>query len=444
MENTQKRNTIKYICYVIMLVGFATRLIYAGRISYSYSTHDIGYLSTPAKQEFGHLAYIQYLYENHSFAPFCYGQFYHPPLFYIVGALVAALFRVKDNYVPAFETLQMLNMIASCLGTYFAFKIVERVCKEKFYLIAATLFLTFCPEFYIVGGELNNDCFCLLFQIMAVYFVMVWLDKPTTFNIIKLALCIDAAVLSKLSGLTIAAAIGACFIVRWIKQRKEWKKYLKQYIVFGSVCIPIGLSWSIYRYITLKIPFTYVMRLGNNIPQYIGDKVSVWDRLKFPYNMNLNYPYIDVDNPVFHCNIWTQMFYTMNFDENLILATTNSTSFFFYRLLFYSSVILYLILVVVLIIVMFKKAYTVEHKLLFGFNYLVLMVAFVRFALDYAHVCTMNSRYIVLTLILLIGGYGFYYSRHRKNYVLNYLIMGLITIQSISMLTLYMCWPRLQ
>ncbi|MDO5140858.1 MAG: glycosyltransferase family 39 protein [Eubacteriales bacterium] len=430
------------ICLVILMVGFFLRMIYAIRVGYDYSPHDLGVLTSPGKEGFGHLAYIQYLYENHAFASVYMGQFYHPPLFYIAGAMLAALFRVRMDYAPAFEALQQLNMAMSCVGTYYAYKIAGKVCRNDRFLIAAAIYLAFCPAFYVIGAELNSDCFVTVFQIMAVYYTIVWLEESTVRNILRIAVCIILAMLSKTSGVIIAGAIGCCFLWRIIDRKSEWKNLLKQYAVFGAVSIPLGLSWEIRKVLVLGAPLGYIMRLPVTHQQYVGD-LSLGERLAFPYHLGLCYQSIDFSDPAYHCNIWTQMFYTMNYDENLILGTSGAASLFFYRLLFYVSIVLYIMLADMLIRALFDKSICMGLRLAVCLNYLIYLAFFIVFSFNYPHICSMNFRYIVLTAVLLILGYGLYYSRHYDKRILNNAVLILIAVQSISASMLYLIWPRI-
>ena len=51
--------------------------------------------------------------------------------------------------------------------------------------------------------------------------------------------------ITKLTVGLLAPAMAAVFLTVLIKKRAEWKKLIPQFIVFGVICVPIGLSWTI-------------------------------------------------------------------------------------------------------------------------------------------------------------------------------------------------------
>ena len=385
----------EHICLVLLLLGFVFKIIYTAQVGYNYSPHDLGELSGN-----GHLGYIQYLYLNKSLPDTCAGQFYHPPLFHIIGAAVLAIHHVTDDYTVAFESLQLINMLFAVIGVIYGYRILRKIGNNDRFLVIATAFLSFCPAFYIIGAELNNDCLSTMFIIMAIYYTLCWREKRDVWGILKIALCIGLGMLTKTNAALIAFAVGLIFLYTLIEDRKEWKRYILQFIPFGVVCIPLGLGWNIYRLLKFRLPLTYVLRLDNSF-QYIGD-VSALARLGLPTAEQLTSCSIDWNKPADFSNIWGQTFLTMNFDEGMLSLEGKLANILGVSLL-WISIILSILLLIALIRVLFSSKTEVSLKILFPINFLIIIVNYVKFAFDYPHICTMNFRYIVILQVLLMG-----------------------------------------
>ena len=383
------------ICRVLLLLGFVFKIIYVAQVSYNYSPHDLGELSGS-----GHLGYIQYLYLNKSLPNTCVGQFYHPPLFHIIGAIVLAVHHVTEDYTAAFESLQLINMIFAEIGVIYGYRNLRKIGNNDWFLVIATAFLSFCPAFYIIGAELNNDCLSTMFLIMALYYTLCWREKRDICGILKIALCIGLGMLSKTNAALIAFAVGLIFLYTLIEDRKEWKRYILQFIPFGVVCIPLGLGWNVYRLLKFRLPLTYVLRLDNSF-QYVGD-VSALARLGLPTAEQLTSCSIDWNRPADFSNIWGQTFLTMNYDEGILSLNGRFANILGVSLL-WISIILSILLLIALFRVLFSSKTELSLKILFPINFFIIFLNYVKFAFDFPHICTMNFRYIVALQVLLMG-----------------------------------------
>lgn len=425
------------ICRALLFIGFILKIIYAVQVSYNYSPHDLGTISADGSLvSYGHLSYIQYLYLHRSIPDTYIWQFYQPLLFYIVGAIVLALHHVTDNYMVAFESLQMLNMIFATIGVVYGYRILKKIGKNDWFLVIGTAFLSFCPAFYIIGAELNNDCLATMFTIMALYYVLCWREQRDLCSILKIALCIGLGMLTKTNVALIAFSVGLLFLWTLIENRSEWKKYISQFFIFGVVCIPLGLCWNIYRLLRFELPLTYVMGMPDDSPQYIGN-VSALIRLGFPSAKQLTSCSIDWGNPVEFSNIWGQTFLTMNYDEG-ILPLRGQFGNILGILLLWISILLSVLLLIRLIRTLFISSADISLKLLFPVNFLIIYGNFIKFAFDFPHVCTMNFRYIVIVQVLLMGGAVIWHKNKSSKGLMDYGIGVCTVVQSILATYLYL------
>lgn len=114
-RNMQALQNETSLCLLFLLAGTILKLIYALRVPYNISPHDLGYVSDWTNYDTGHLSYIQFLFHQHTLVPSISGQFYHPPLFHIIGAMVFQLFYVEGSTADAaFELIQILNTLFAC------------------------------------------------------------------------------------------------------------------------------------------------------------------------------------------------------------------------------------------------------------------------------------------------------------------------------------------
>lgn len=60
----------RMICMLLLLLGAAARFFYAYAVPYYNTNHDLGDLSDWQSITYGHLGYIQYLYQYHHLPDF--------------------------------------------------------------------------------------------------------------------------------------------------------------------------------------------------------------------------------------------------------------------------------------------------------------------------------------------------------------------------------------
>lgn len=410
-DHNVARRRERTLCLLILLAGTMLKLIYALQVSCYVSPHDLGRLSDWVQRTNGHLGYIQYLYQYRHLlqtSPVGAGQFYHPPLFHLVGAVLFQLFYTEGSPVePIFELLQIVNTLFACGIAFVGWRILTHLEVTGKKLVVLTAFLSFGPTLYWLGTELNNDCLMTLLQAMTIEQTILWAKKPRTGVIIKMALLLALAMLTKTSAVLIAPAIGCVFLyelIRRIRQKSGIAPLIGQFAVFALISIPLGTSYVLRNWIRFQTPPNYVPNLGYPHWQYVGD-CTLLQRLGLPSRMQLFSARIHWEVPAKYCNIWWQTFLTMSLDEG-ILVLRNTAHKICAVLLVWSGAGTVILLLVGTIRSLLSRAVEIPVKLLLGVGYGVLMGSFVVFAFQYPHICTMNFRYIYNTLIFLAAGYG--------------------------------------
>jgi hypothetical protein len=450
-----KKLTDKRIAVILIAAGFLLRLVYILYTTIEYRQHDVWSFSG----NIGHAGYIKYIYENLSLPdtdPIRTWQFYHAPLHHIIAALWLRLnVALGLSFERACENIQILTLFYSTACTIIIYRILNFFKLKGNALLLPLAIACFHPTFAIMGGCINNDMLSVTLAFAAVLATLRWYDKPTIPRIIAIALCIGFSMMAKTNGGLVAPAVAFVFLIKLIKDRKNFKKYLLQFTVFGVICIPLGLWWSIYNYVKWGMPIGYVAELSKTEVQYLG-QYTTWQRF-FSFNSNqfadiFVYGKPHYDTQYCEYNIFVMLFKSSVFGESYLFPR-DSTTFsniagnITCYILFFVNVILALTSFVGSIVLYVKdkllndKVYTYFFLILWGF----MMAFYFKFCLDYPFTCSMDFRYVVPTLlvgIVFLGKLIEYLNENREKKLNRILsaginILGVVfCISSINMLCL--------
>lgn len=173
---------------VILAAGCLLRLFYVLFSTIYDRQYDIGMIDLDAGHTVtgGHLAYIQYLYENWKlpdFDPTSVYQFNHPPLHHYLCALwmkLCSLFISNTDVLE--ESIQIVPFVCSLLILWFLLRIAEQFeLTEKAKRFVLLLFC-FHPALVLLSGSVNNDCMSLMFTVMCVYYTILWSQNRCNCN----------------------------------------------------------------------------------------------------------------------------------------------------------------------------------------------------------------------------------------------------------------------
>lgn len=398
---------------LLIALGIAIRFVYILYTGVVDRQHDVGDFTGSA----GHAGYIKYWYENGlklpDFDVRSYWQYYHPPFHHwLMAALMKILTFFGVDFLKAGEAAQILPMLYSSLTMIVSYRVFRLVKLNGVPLIAATAIVCFHPTFIIFGGSFNNDMLLMLFMMAAILWGLRWYREPVMKNIIPLALCIGLGMMTKLSGWMVAPAVAFLFLVILIKNIKKPLKYIGQYVVFGVICIPLGIWWQVRNLLKFRIPLTYVPDLGANSVMYSGN-MPLAERLFSFGNGQLDFVYGSitfVGAPYNEYNPTLGLFKTAMFDE-----CANSVSDVHYPqihvtgpILFWISVVLFLICFVCFIVSMVRKSENINgvERVYFALLFAVILGSYYMFCLAYPLACTFNIRYAMPLIPLCAMGMG--------------------------------------
>ena len=311
------KHDYKHYTDYILLISFILKMFYAIKKIFCVTDHDLQVLEVNpfVIGPTGHLGYINYIIEHLSLPPVIteYNdfppQFYHPPVFYVFGALVKGIAeKLGVPEIICYEILQQLNMVFAFLCIYVLYKILNELKISAKMTMMLMLLVAFSPIYLTLGVEINNDCIMTLFCLLAVHRVIIWYKKRTLKDIVLTGLFLALGILSKTSAVLISPALGAVFACAFFEkgQNSESRKKLAgQYGAFLAVSVPLGLSWVIRNYVMYKVPFSYVPAVVGRQPQYTGD-IPVIARLGLPSLKQLTLWKLDIFHPEV-CRRWERV-----------------------------------------------------------------------------------------------------------------------------------------
>lgn len=412
----------------ILLAGTLVRLFYiVATPVVQQRQYDLGSVSVSEGIFTGHLGYIFYLFTNRAlpdFDPREVYQFFHPPLHHILSAawmkIVSIFSDSQQLWIESLQVLPFLYSVAILL-------VLWQICKEfhiseKAQCCVMAIFV-FHPSLIFMSGSINNDCLALLFQFLSIWFFLRWYHNRTCGNIVFLALSLALGVLTKLSVGQLAVPIGIMFLVLLVGAVREWrktkdnsnlKKLFLQYMVFGVVCVPLGIMWALRCFILYGMPFTYVNSLPVQSWQYVGDYTFL-ERFFIP---NLKELFLSLSHGSlgFGENVWVQLFRTA------VLGECDMSTFPLIGKMLAMFLIVFGFILALWAFVLFVKEIIIdkEKRLNTGIRcfwiltYVVIFALYLNFCYGFPHQCTMNFRYIVPTILFPGVAVGLWLDKTRE------------------------------
>jgi hypothetical protein len=409
------------ICLIIFVLGFVLKLCYIAYTPYNVRQHDVYNFNIDGSGG-GHARYILWFFqENHfpDFDPRSIWQFYHPPLHHIIaGTFMRFLSLFGLSFERICEAVQVLPLFYSSSCAIVFYRILEELKIKKSAKIFSFLLIFLNPSFIIFSGSINNDILSVLFMMGAFLYTVRWYKQREFKNIIPLAFCIGLGMMSKLSASLIAPAVAAVFLYCLIKNFKaEWKKLFLQFLVFGVICVPLGMWYSVRNLILFDIPLGYVPLIGSDVDQYIGFR-SVFERL-FDFTLNdVFMAWGQNRGGFFEHNVFLGLLKTSVFGEFRLseMSSLKNGITLFSTVLFVVNVFIALYSFIAMICVLTKKKIRTEFKLFSLILYVTVLYSYVSFCFSYPHTCTMNIRYAVPLIVLGAVFIGLFTSRAKTRF----------------------------
>ena len=403
----RRRKTLLCKAAVPLLLGagFLMQLLFVLRMPYNFSWHDLGAFGSLTDEQVypGHLGLINYIVkfarlpaENPMMID--YKDFYHPPLYHL---LQAGFFRVNlvlgiDPKV-ALENMQILTLCITSLCVWTGYRILRQLKISPRGIQMGLLFLVVQPSLFIFAGTLNNDIASVFFILLTVLYTLRWIEAPSLRRIIGIALSLGLGMAVKLSIAVIAVPIGLVFAIRFFQNIQQWKNYLRQFLIFLLISVPLGTAWPIFHAVAFQMPLNHVPLPAETIN--VGH---------LPLAMRFGAPSGEALHSLFYSairrvdyNVWFQTLKTALFDE-LTLFSNGSRMWY----VSYGTAALFTVLAGVSVLLFIRwllrrnTSFAPLSRLFLGVYGIALLGSYFLFCLQYPYICTFNFRYILPSLVL--------------------------------------------
>ncbi len=284
-----------------------------------------------------------------------------------------------------------------------------------------------------MSGSINNDMLSISLSTMAIYYTIIWYKDDSLKTLLKIALSISLAIMTKINSALIAIAIAFVFLTKVIKNKDELSKYIWHFTIFAIIALPIGLWFPIKNLVLYDVPITYVQSVdessGANISKY-----TVFDRL-FKINGNhLDSININMGPETPEYNVFITTLKSFIVDEHIDYENNKILNIIVPGLFCLSILlsIFYLIHIFYVLINRKKISNWIYFFLLIG---IMQIGSYISFCFNYPFTFTMNFRYIIPSLITYAVITSLAADDNKKLYYLNTITNIVFSCLSIMMFT---------
>ena len=309
----------------VLCAGFVLRAVMVLFTPLNFHQHDVSNFTS--EQAGYHDTYILFVYEKCTLPAGDVrdlGQFYHPPLHYIISAVFLRLHNALPlKFSGDINGLKMLPLLWTSYLVIFAKKILEWFGIKGRALVISLMIVVICPQMIFLSIQVNNDALALMLFAASFFLALKWQEKPEISTILLLAVSIGCAMMTKLSMGFVAFPVAWIFLAKLIKTSKESKSknpklklssLIKQFCAFAAVVFPLGLWFPLKNLIVYKTPITYVFVIDSSAGQDVW-MYSALQRFLLPSKEILASPFLFEGNNFNDFNIPLALIKTALFDE---------------------------------------------------------------------------------------------------------------------------------
>lgn len=402
----------KHLPMIILGAGVLVRFVYVLRSTIYDRQYDIGMIDLDAGHTVsgGHLAYIQYLYENMKLAdvdPSTVYQFHHPPVHHFISALFMRFVSIFTNNTDVIEeSMQWVPFICSVVTLVAAMEIMKRFKMGDRAICFGMGILSFHPALILLSGSVNNDCMALMFSVLGILMTMIWIQKRDIKSIVLLAVFLGLGISTKQNVAELAFAIGLIFLIvliRDIKAKANISELIIQYALAGIISVPLGMWFYIRNLVKYNMSILWVYELPTDSWQYTGNIPLIYRfLLPIPSEMIDN-----LKNFKIGCgyNVWMQIMRTSVLGEWDMAEVGKEIKLVAVLLMVTGMFIAFVAFCCMMRKFVFSTKngnvveYNTLYKVLFIAGYVSVMVSYFVFAYKYPQQCSMNFRYIEITIL---------------------------------------------
>ena len=375
-----RRLRVPAVPLVILICGIALRIAFTESLpSPNKFGHDVD----------GHVAYVQYIVENHSLpdADDCW-TCYHPPVYFTAVAPAWKLSGLLN--MTGDSALQMVSLFLSFAILLMGFFVLQKWLNGTA-LNIATLLWTFWPVMIISSSRIGNDQLFYLFHIVCLWGSVKYAKDRSGKHLLVAAVASLLAIWTKTTG---AISVGVCVLgflfgyfgpVGWIRPKKS-EVVAFAVLVFTVVGYFIHMKLSGGGLVANADGLHGGLKVGNGALNFLYFDLQQW----------LAQPFVNAwDDELGRQYFWNYMMKTSLFGEFVLLHRGAGVVFA------EAASVSFLVLLVYAIRGIWKKNVS-RRSLLFTAQLVafVLALAFLRFKHPFA--CSNDFRYIAPVLLSVV------------------------------------------
>ena len=445
-----KRFEAKDAVTAVLCAGFVLRAVMVLFTPLNFHQHDVSNFSL--EQAGYHDTYILFVYENFTLPSGDVrdlGQFYHPPLHYIISAIFLRLHNALPlKFSSDINGLKMLPLLWTSYLVLFAKKILEWFDIKGRALVISLMIVVFCPQMIFLSIQVNNDALALMLFAASFFLALKWQEKPEISTILLLAISIGCAMMTKLSMGFVAFPVAWIFLAKLIKTVKDSKSkkpglklssLIKQFCAFAAVVFPLGLWFPLKNLIGYGTPVTYVFVIDSSAGQDVW-MYSPLQRFLLPSKEILASPFLFEGNNFNDFNIPLALMKTALFDER---EFTDPYLFRVGQAMLIMAFILVLLVTACAVMAAAKRLKNKGNDILENPEYLALwilagslLISECVFCFKHPVACTQAFRYIAPVLIPAAVWSGCI-MKDEKNKVFSKILMGGVIVFAILTVLFY-------
>ena len=275
----------KLVAVFIILLGIVVRLVfytYTGPMQFSYDTG-------------GHLHYIQIISEEKRIPKIDENwSTYHPPLYYVISAMIK---NVADRYDSALTDrfLQQMQLLFSFASLVFGIALIINLFGNGQGTYLASLILVLWPGFVITAPRIGNDILFYFGALFCMLFAQRYWRWHKNSDVVLASIGASIAFAAKSTGFVVLGVWVVIYVLSVVRQLKIGSLRT----LFASIfIIALFMGLSNYRIIANIFEEKKVSLVGNIGSLNSGMRVD---------NTTGNYLYLDLKDYLFepYASTWT-------------------------------------------------------------------------------------------------------------------------------------------
>ena len=199
----------QWLLLSLFIFGILIRFLYVGVTPYSVREHDV----------WSHIDYIRFVAEHWVLPdPHASSQFYHPPLYYFLTAVIYALMTVNTaTHEQALVVVEFFSLFLSIVTFGFILwtgKMIFHREQDRLPLFLFGVLGAVLPGIVFFASRINNDALAQLFVFAGFAVFLYWWQRPRLSVWLGLCILMGLGLLVKGTVLLLPVIVCACLMLR--------------------------------------------------------------------------------------------------------------------------------------------------------------------------------------------------------------------------------------